>query len=99
MISGYLDPLYLSESIPFIEVIKESYTSITGDPGKFGLAYGTSYAKAMPNFIAWGPLFSDDEDRCHEKDERFRLTSLMKAGKVYARFLATVALSEKSFKN
>ena len=97
-IGDYLDPLYIPETIPFIDVIKDSYTSVTGDKSKLGLAYGTSYAKAMPNFIAWGPLFADDEDRCHEQDERFRLTSLMKAGKVYARFLATIGLSEESYK-
>lgn len=94
----YLDPLYIPKNTPFMEAVAESYTAVTGDTEEMKLAMGTSYAKAMPNIVAWGPLFPGDTDYCHMADERINAESIMKAGKVYARLLATIALSKESFK-
>lgn len=66
---------------------------------RFSLVYGTTYAKAMPDFVCWGPLFPGDQDRCHEEDESISLPQLIKATKVYALGLARMVEEENALKS
>jgi succinyl-diaminopimelate desuccinylase len=88
----YLAPLYVAKNTPFMQAVSATYAEFMGNQDEMGLAMGTSYAKAMPNIVAWGPLFPDDEDFCHMADERIKAESLLKAGQIYARLIARVVL-------
>lgn len=94
----YMDPVYVDGDSEFIRVLKNNYTEITGLDGEFTLAYGTSYAKAMPNIVAWGPIFPGETDYCHEANERISIESLMKAARIYSNAIADIVLSAKPFK-
>ena len=97
-IFNYQDPLLVDRTRPFMGILNESYSEISGFPGGFILANGTSYAKAMPGIVCWGPLFPGEEDRCHEADERIRLDNFKLAGMIYGDALYRIACSPASCK-
>lgn len=91
-IINYLEPLYVRRDLPFLESMRYSYETITGEECEFLLAYGSSYAKAMPNIVNFGPIFPNDGDLCHQPDERISVENLIKCCKIYALALAKMAL-------
>jgi succinyl-diaminopimelate desuccinylase len=94
-IVDYKPFLYVSPKRPFLQCMAEAYEKETGRENAFVLAHGTSYAKAMPNFVAWGPYFPEDEDTCHENDESIRIETLHAAYRVYAEALFQMAFDER----
>jgi succinyl-diaminopimelate desuccinylase len=94
----YLPPLYLSKDLPFVLEMSKAYEEIIGERGEYDIAYGTSYAKSMPNIVCWGPLFENDLDLCHKPDERISITTFEKSTLIYANYLEKMAISTDSFK-
>ena len=92
------EPLYVSKDKPFIRIMTRVYEEISGLDGTPTIAMGTSYAKAMPNTVAWGPVFPGDEEFCHAADERISIERLKTAAKIYALALAEIVLTEDSLK-
>lgn len=92
-----LPPVYVSSKLPFLDVFAKAYETITGLENEYVLAYGGSYAKAMPNVVSWGPIFPGDPDTCHEENEFIPLDSLMKNTKIFAIAIWDIVMTEKSF--
>ncbi len=93
---GYLEPLYVNKDKKFIRIMSEVYEEISGQKNEFQLAYGTSYAKAMPNTVCFGPVYHNHEDFAHQENERISVDTLITAAKIYTLFLArTATLEEK----
>ncbi len=86
-ISNYLDPLYVDKNHPLFEIMEEAYNEATGIKGGFEMAGGTSYAKALPNAVSWGPVFPGEIDSCHQENEKIDIDSVMKCAEIYGRFL------------
>ena len=93
-----LPAVFVSKEKPFLQALASAYEDITGQKNEFTLAYGGSYAKAMPNIVSWGPIFTGEEDTCHQPDEYISCKSLMDNAKIFAQALFNLAISEKSFK-
>ncbi len=93
-----LPAVFVSKERPFIKEFGEAYEEGSGRKHQCILAYGGSYAKAMPNIVSWGPVFPDDEDLCHEANEYFSVKSMLDNGKVFVLALYKIVMSEKSFK-
>jgi len=93
-----LPAVFVSKERPFIKELGNAYEEGSGRKHECILAYGGSYAKAMPNIVSWGPVFPDDEDRCHEANEYFSVKSMIDNGKVFVLALNKLAMSEKSFR-
>lgn len=94
----YLPAVFVSKERPFLKVLEEAYEAVTGMKNEYTLAYGGSYAKAMPNVVSWGPLFPGEEDTCHEVNEYISIKSLMDSAKIFAQSIAGIALTEESLK-
>jgi len=45
---------------------------------------GATFARAIPNCIAYGALFPGDPELEHQVDERIELSQLIRAGQIYA---------------
>jgi len=91
-ISGeYWDPIYISQDRPFLQKIAAAYETVTGEKCEFNLAHGTSYAKAVPSMVSFGPIFPGEVDYCHEIDEKISEASFVKAMTIYALALAGMA--------
>lgn len=96
--SEILPAVFVSQEKPFLQEMAKAYEEVSGRKNEFTLAYGGSYAKAMPNVVSWGPVFPGEEDTCHEPNEYIALESLMTSTKIFAQTIAKIALSEKSYK-
>jgi succinyl-diaminopimelate desuccinylase len=89
----YLEPMRVSRKLPFLKVMRE-VSEEYGVDASFCYAKGTSYAKSMANFVSWGPTFAHDPQTAHVEDERLSVESMLLATKIYARFIARIALEE-----
>ncbi|MBQ1430419.1 MAG: M20/M25/M40 family metallo-hydrolase, partial [Firmicutes bacterium] len=96
--ASFLPAVFVSKERPFLKVFADAYEDVTGLENEFTLAYGGSYAKAMPNVVSWAPLFPGEEDTCHEPNEFIDLDSLLKSTKIFGESIMQIALTEKSFK-
>lgn len=94
-ISNYLDPLYVEKTHPLFDLMDKAYTDVTGVAGGFDMAGGTSYAKALPNTVSWGPVFPEEIDSCHQENEKISIESVMKCAQIYGRFLYKACINEK----
>ena len=90
--------VYVGKDRKFMPVFADAYEKGSGRKNEFVLAYGGSYAKAIPNIVSWGPIFPGDEDTCHEDNEYITIKSLLDNGKIFSIALSELALSEKHFK-
>lgn len=97
-VNSSMAAVYVSRDRPFMKAFAEAYEEGSGRENQFVLAYGGSYAKAMPGIVSWGPIFPGDEDTCHEDDEHISIKSLLDNGKVFAIALSKIVLSAQSFK-
>ena len=93
-----LPAVFVSRESPFLQILAEAYEDVTGLKNEFTLAYGGSYAKAMPNVVSWGPLFPGEEDTCHEANEYISIDSLMTSTKIFAQAIAGIIQTEESLK-
>ena len=93
-----LPAVFVSKERPFLKVFEEAYEDVTDLINEFTVAYGGSYAKAMPNIVSWGPLFPGEEDTCHMPNEYIDLKNMMLSTKIFAESIAQIVLSDKSFK-
>lgn len=71
--------LYFPKDHPFVQTLLASYIEVTGDvnaqPQTIG---GATYARAIPNTLAFGPVFPDRENLCHQVNERVSLEDFEK---------------------
>ena len=67
------------------------YAQETGLPAKAKSIGGGTYAKAIPNVVAFGPIFPGDEVREHKPDEFIEVDKLMKNMHIYAQALYQLA--------
>lgn len=79
------EPIYFEKDHPMIRTLLEAYRKHTGDvesqPFVIG---GGSYARAVPNTVAFGMLFPGEIDTMHQKNESMSIDNMVKAAKIYA---------------
>ena len=81
----YLPPVYTEPDSPLVKRLMEVYRNVTGDMENDAFAIGgATYARAIPNAVAYGPLFPYEEELAHEANECLALDSLEKMTKIYA---------------
>ena len=93
-----LPAVFVSKERPFLKVFAEAYEEVSPFENEFTLAYGGSYAKAMPNIVSWAPLFPGEEDTCHEPNEYIDLDNMLMSAEIFAESIGRIVLSEESFK-
>ncbi len=87
-------PLYLAPDTPMITTLTRIYREVTGrDEPPVAIGGGT-YARTMPNIVAYGPGMAGDPEMAHKADEYITLERLQTCCRIYARALA--ALSEEA---
>lgn len=90
-VAGVLDPIHLdpAEHPDFIAALQEAYTAVTGREATLHTIGGTTYSKAFPRAVCFGPLDpADEEDLVHKVDERISVEHLLRNVKIYAHALA-----------
>ncbi len=79
-----MNPLFVDERDPLVVGLKRAYQLVTGRPAACAYIGGTTYAKAFPRMVAFGPLMPDEPMLAHHVDERISLESLVRNTEIYA---------------
>ena len=82
-VMGALKPVYMDQTGPVISKLMEAYRQVTGDETPAQLMGGGTYARAMDNVVAFGPVFPGRELTEHKADEWICVEDLEKAREIY----------------
>ncbi len=87
-----MKPLYVEKDNFLVEKLMEVYREQTGDVDSEPITIGGgTYARAMKNAVAFGPMFPGQDDVAHQKDEYISIDHLMKITKIYSKALYELA--------
>lgn len=81
---GYKGSLYVSPETEFIKKLQKVYEEKTKDKAELISIGGGTYAKAMPNVVAFGPIFKGEPLVEHKPDEFIAIDSLIKNVQIMA---------------
>ena len=90
-LDSHQEPLYLGADHPLAGKLMESYRDVSGLDLEPLIIGGGTYAKVMPNFLAFGPEPVDEPARAHQADEYITRKELRDAARIYARAIARMA--------
>ncbi|WP_085829598.1 dipeptidase PepV [Clostridium massiliodielmoense] len=85
------EPLYFPEDNKIIKILSKVYEEQTGDKTKLLSIGGGTYAKEMPNIVAFGPIFPGEPDLDHQANEYIKVDDLIKNAKIYAHAMYELA--------
>jgi succinyl-diaminopimelate desuccinylase len=91
---GAREPIYVDpERFPeWIGPMREAYTAVTGRPTALETIGGTTFAKAFPNAVCFGPVDQNEEEElAHQVDERVTLAALRRNIEIYGRAIIGIA--------
>ncbi len=78
------EKLYIPADSDLVKILLKVYKEHTGIDGKPICIGGGTYAKSLPNILAFGPIFPGDEVREHKPDEFIEIPKLMKNAQIIA---------------
>ncbi len=84
-------PLYFPEDHPIIKTLSKVYEEQTGAKASLLSIGGGTYAKEMPNIVAFGPLFPGEPELIHQANEYIKIEDLIKNTKIYAQAIYELA--------
>jgi succinyl-diaminopimelate desuccinylase len=88
----WLAPLYLPLDHFVMRALMKVYRDLTGDTVSQPVATGgATYARAMPDCVAFGPIFPGEAITEHQPNERAILANLHKAMEIYAHAVLALA--------
>jgi succinyl-diaminopimelate desuccinylase len=78
------EPLYVPADNFLVKKLQKVYEDVTGlKPSLISIGGGT-YARAIKNAVAFGPLFPGRPELAHQKDECIDIDDLIQCAKIYA---------------
>lgn len=84
----YLPPVYINPESDFMKILLGVYQEETGDYETEAFAIGgATYARGIPNAVAFGPLFPYETELAHEANEFISIKSLEKMTLIYIKAL------------
>ncbi len=95
IIEDYMKPVYVDKNCKFVNIMKDVYEENTKTEVSFSLATCATYAKAMNNFVSFGPLFPTSKYSLHESNEEFVLEELLLAQKIYFDTIFAIVTSDE----
>ena len=87
----YKDKLYMSADSQLVQKLLGVYRECTGDMSAPKAIGGGTYAKMIPNVLAFGPIFPGDEVREHKPDEFMELSRLLDNAEILAKAMYAMA--------
>lgn len=97
VVRDYHENLYIEEDAPLIRELLGVYRKITGDMTKPLKVGGGTYARELPNAVAFGCTPVDIDINMHRADENFPIAQLFKNYEIY--LAAAIALAELGVDN
>ena len=87
----YLAPLYVPKDSELVSTLMGIYQEKTGDNSPAMSSGGATFARTMPNCVAFGALFPRAEQTEQQANERAKLDDLYKAMDIYAETIRRLA--------
>ncbi|TJX13018.1 dipeptidase PepV [Tissierella creatinini] len=85
-------PIYTPADDFLVEKLMSVYREMSGDEKTLPITIGGgTYARAMKNAVAFGPMFPGQKDVAHQKDEYIAIDHLMMITKIYAKALCELS--------
>jgi succinyl-diaminopimelate desuccinylase len=85
------DAHHVPKDSPLVQSLLKAYADVTGlEPFAFAIGGGT-YAKALPQGVAFGPVFPGEPEVIHCPDEYISIENLLVTTKVYAQAILNLA--------
>lgn len=81
-------PLFLEKDSDIVQSLLGVYRDVTGDMAEPFTIGGGTYAREIPNAVAFGPLFPGRPDVMHQKDEYLFIDDMVQFTRIYARAIA-----------
>jgi succinyl-diaminopimelate desuccinylase len=91
IITKHQPPLYYPPESDLIRILSTVYHDTTGNPGDPVAIGGGTYARKIPNMVAFGPYFPGKVNNIHAADESVGCDDLVTIAKIYARAMYTLA--------
>lgn len=89
----YLAPLYMPLDSELVSTLMSVYQDITGDKVSQPISSGgATFARAMPNCVAFGANFPHSKQTEHQANESISLDDLFKAMEIYAEAIYRLAV-------
>lgn len=85
------NPHYVDPASPLVTTLLAQYRKYTKDAAPPIAIGGGTYARAMKNFVAFGPILPGQPQLSHEADEYIRVDHLLLLSKIYASALYYLA--------
>ena len=89
--SVHKEKLYYPETAPRVKALLETYRAATADHAPPKCIGGGTYAKVLPNTVAFGPLFEGDPVTEHQPDEFIDLDRLVQNAQIIAQAMVKLA--------
>ncbi len=86
-----VEPLFVdpAENRFFISSLQEAYETMTGKEPRLEAIGGTTFAKAFPNAVSFGPVMLDEEkELAHQTDEHVSIEHLLRNTRIYGYAIA-----------
>ncbi|WP_081166482.1 Sapep family Mn(2+)-dependent dipeptidase [Lactococcus garvieae] len=74
---------YFDKKMPEIKVLSDIYESVTGLDGSPVTTTGATYARSMPNIVAFGPSFPGEKGIAHKENEYMNIEHLKQMIEIY----------------
>lgn len=84
-------PLYFPKDHEVIKTLSRVYEENTGNKAELLSIGGGTYAKEMPNIVAFGPIFPGEPDLDHQANEYMKIDDLIKNSQIYAHAMYELA--------
>lgn len=83
--------LYMAKDHPLVTTLQKIYEEETCEKCEPIAIGGGTYAKTLPNTVAFGPIFPGRKNRIHEADEFVTIDELMKDVQIFIKALCALA--------
>ena len=85
-------PLYKPADDPLVVTLMDIYKKYTGQHDAKPITMGgATYARAVPNTVAFGPVFPGEVDLCHQPNEYIDIEDMVTSTKIFAEALYELA--------
>ena len=85
-------PLYKPADDPLVVTLMDIYRKYTGQADAKPITMGgATYARAVPNTVAFGPVFPGEVDLCHQPNEYIDIETMVTSTKIFAEALYQLA--------
>lgn len=78
------DPLYVPADNFLVRKLQKVYEDVVGEKAALISIGGGTYARAIKNAVAFGPLFPGRAETAHQKDEYIEVDDLIQCTKIFA---------------